>query len=269
MRAAPPSFFQADRDAETITGAAEAIGDRHAAVLERERCERVRRDHLDAVSDRETRCIRIDDESRKSLCTRRFARADEDNVMISDAAVRNPGLATVDAHMIVPVRNGGGRERGDIRAGLQFREGEGGDALAARDGRKVALLQCFIAEQRDRAGAEPLHREGEIGEPVMKRENLASETQCSHVEIRCQSAVSRRHGGAQEPGLAERSDTRAAGGIDVVMRQMGKMRACPTRKVDGKGTVPFLEERPGKRFRQRRHRQFPSKTGFDLAAKAW
>ena len=40
------------------------------------------------------------------------------------------------------------------------------------------------AEQADRAGAEPLHGEGEVGEPVMPRQRLARDAERAHVERR-------------------------------------------------------------------------------------
>ena len=85
--------------------------------------------------------------------------------------------------------------------------------------RQIAALQSSEPIERDRSGAEPLHGEGEVGKPVMEGKNLAREAERAHVELRMQAAVLRRHHRVEEAGLAERRDARAAGSVDIVMRQ--------------------------------------------------
>ena len=73
------------------------------------------------------------------------------------------------------------RDVGDVGAGLLLGQREGGDGVAAaRALEPVALLG--VAEQADRPGAEALHGEGEIGEPVVARQRLADQAERAHVE---------------------------------------------------------------------------------------
>jgi len=51
---------------------------------------------------------------------------------------------------------------------------------------------AFVAEQADRPCAEPLHRKGEVGQPVMPRQRLARDAQRAHVERRRRIAIHRR-----------------------------------------------------------------------------
>ena len=67
---------------------------------------------------------------------------------------------------------------------------------AATAGRYSAL-QLVVAEQRDRAAAEALHREREVGQRVVVGERLAREAQRAHVE--------RLGHGVVEPPVSERS----------------------------------------------------------------
>ena len=66
------------------------------------------------------------------------------------------------------------------------------------------------AEQADRARAEPLHGEGEIGEARMVGEGRAGDGEAAHVE----RAVG--DGQAEITGVAELGDERADFGFDVV-----------------------------------------------------
>ena len=61
---------------------------------------------------------------------------------------------------------------------------EGSDALAFSDIRQIALFQFRRAVERDRAGAEPLHGEGEIGKAVVIAQNFARQTQRADIELR-------------------------------------------------------------------------------------
>ncbi len=71
----------------------------------------------------------------------RFAGAREDDVMVGDAAVGNPGLFAVDADMRIAIRLRGRRQRRDVRAGLRLRQREGGDRTAFADRRQIARLE--------------------------------------------------------------------------------------------------------------------------------
>jgi hypothetical protein len=155
----------------------------------------MRRYHLDAFLNREARRVGVDHEGRETLRARGLARAHEDDIMVGDAAVRYPGLHAVDAHGLRSVRCGGGRHRGDVRAGLGLGQREGRDRDALTDRGKVAPLQLLGSEQRDRRGAEPLHGEGEIGEAVEGGERLAGKAQRAHVELRAETAIGLGHHG--------------------------------------------------------------------------
>ena len=260
------------RDLEAVAGPADAVLDRHAAGIEAQRRERMRRDHVDALGDAQAGRVGLDQEGRQPARARRLAGAGEDDVMVGDAAIRDPGLLAVDADMAVAVRRRRRRHRGDIRAGLLLRQREGGDALALAHAGQDARLHRLGAGNADRAGAEPLHGEGEIGEPVARGQNLAGEAERAHVERLGQPAIGRRHDRLQEAGLAQRRDPRPAGGVDIVMRQAGQGGVGPGGKLSGEGAVAVLEERPVERVAKdaecRQPSQLPSKTGFCLAAKA-
>ena len=134
-------------------------------------------------------------------------------------------------------------ERRDVGAGLRLRQREGRDRLAVAHRRQIARLQLRRAEQRDRAGAEPLHGEGEVGEPVAERQDFAGEAERAHVEPRMQPAVRGRHHRLEEARLAQRLHARAAGGVDVVVRQRRQRGVGPARERVGEAAVVVVEER--------------------------
>ena len=70
--------------------------------------------------------------------------------------------------------------------------------------------------EADRAGAQALHGEGEVREPVMKRQRLAGEAGLARIDGRC-VAIRRRDTGVEQTRLSERRGEAAAGGVDVVM----------------------------------------------------
>ena len=69
---------------------------RHAAAVELEPRERMRRDHVDALGDRQARRVGRHDERRDAARAGRLARAREHAVEVGDAAVRDPRLAAVE-----------------------------------------------------------------------------------------------------------------------------------------------------------------------------
>ena len=56
----------------------------------------MRRDHVDALGDREARGVGVDDEGGDAARARRLAGAREHDVKIGDAAVGDPGLLAVE-----------------------------------------------------------------------------------------------------------------------------------------------------------------------------
>ena len=139
-------------------------------------------------------------------------------------------------------------------------------AKAAMASPRARLLQPRAllgrAEERDRAGAEPLHGEGEIGEAVVAGERLAREAERAHIGRAV--AVGGR-GVIQTTVAAETRDEIAAGGIHVGVIDRQVFRA-PFLQRRVEGAVAILEKRPGEKALVRH--QSPSKTGFSLATKA-
>src|SRR5207244_9105548 len=112
-------------------------------------------------------------------------------IEIGDAAIGDVGLAAVEREAIA-VCLGRRLQTGDVGPGGRLGERKGRDLLAFGDGWEVSLLLRVGAEQADRARAEALHREGEIGEAVMARQRLANEREAANIEIVVDAAPSRR-----------------------------------------------------------------------------
>ena len=87
---------RAHRELEALALGAEQRVGRHAAAGELEARERMRRDHVDALGDRQARRVGRHDERRDAARAGRVARAREHAVEIGDAAVRDPRLAAVE-----------------------------------------------------------------------------------------------------------------------------------------------------------------------------
>jgi hypothetical protein len=141
------------RDLETFARLPQTIFNRNPRAVERKRRERMRRDHLDALRNRQSGRIGINHERRQPLGARAFAGAGEHDVEVRDAAVGDPGLAAVEPHVIVAVRPRRHRERRDVGTCFRLGECKGGDRVAGCDRAKVALLERFGPEQGDGAGA--------------------------------------------------------------------------------------------------------------------
>ncbi|MNL50086.1 hypothetical protein D3C87_1730720 [compost metagenome] len=74
-------------DLETFAGGAEQARRRNAAIVETDRCQRMRGDHVDTLGYREAGIIGKDNESGNATRARRFAGAGKDRVDIGNAAV--------------------------------------------------------------------------------------------------------------------------------------------------------------------------------------
>ena len=142
--------------------------------------------------------------------------------------LRDPGLLAVE-HVVVAVASRGAAERGDVGAGVGLGECEGGDRFAGGDAGQIGALLLLGAVERDGAGAEPLHGEGEIGESGMPRQRLAQSRQMARVSMVSSSAAigGAADGIARPAGFAERAHQRAAFGIDVVVVAVGNVRRRP------------------------------------------
>src|SRR6185437_11479544 len=164
--------------------------------------------------------------------------------------------------------------RRNIVAGVLLREREGGEPLAAADlwQNKAALLAG--ARDGDGACAQALHGEGEVGEAVVERERLASETDAARVDRR-RVGAGRRDRCVEQARFAERAGELTARPVDVAMIDARDCaRGGEAIERAGKGAMGLAEERPVEpvalelRGAGREAHQSPSKTGFCLAAKA-
>ena len=81
--------------------------------------------------------------------------------------------------------------------------------------------------------------------PSRNARDLARDAERAHVELRVQPAEFGRHDGLEETRLAQRRNARAAGRVDVVMRQAGQRGVGPARQRLGETAVIVVEERPG------------------------
>ncbi len=217
---------------------------------------------VEAFGDGETRIAGFDDEGRDAARAVRFAGAGEHHVEVGDAAVRNPGLLAVE-HVILAVAPRGHGDVGDVGAGGRLGQREGGDRRAGAGARQPGRALRLAAEQRDRPGAEALHGEGKVGQPVVARQRLARERERTHVERR---AVFVRRGQRQPAGLAQLRDQPAAGGVGVAMVDAGEIAGRPGVELAGQRAVARLEKRPVEIALV--HPQSPAKRGVALAMKA-
>src|SRR5262249_39062778 len=70
----------------------------------------------------------------------------------------------------------------------------------------------------------------------------------AHVERAMETAVLGRHHGLEEAALAERLHPRAAGRVEVGVRQRGKRGIGPARERLGETAMAIVEKRPAQRF---------------------
>ena len=133
-----------------------------------------------------------DDEGRNAARAGRLAGAGEDGVDVGDAAVGDPGLLAVEDDSRRRPR-APRRSCRDVGAGVRFGQRESGEPFAARDPRQHARCAAPASRRGDRAGAEALHGEGEIGEPVMPGQRLARQAERARID-RGRVAVRRRDG---------------------------------------------------------------------------
>ena len=210
----------------------------------------MRRDDIDAVLDDQSRRLRVDHIGGKPLRARRFAGAGEDHIMIGDPAIGDPGLHAVDPYVIRPVRRRRRAHGGDIGPGLRFGEREGRDGFAAGHRRQISGLQRLGAEQRDRSRAESLHRKGEIGQPVVKRERLPRQTERTDIEGWEQPAIASGTTALSQPASPRAPHEAAAGGVDVVViDERFDVARRPDTQVASELPVAVFEERPGEKAR--------------------
>ena len=114
-------------------------------------------------------------------------------------------------------------------------------------------------------GAEPLHGEGEVGQPVVPRQRLAGEAERAHVERRGIGRVDRRR---LQPAVApEHRHQLAAGRVDVVMRRpAGSPRTTP-RALSASSR--WRASKNGQARKVRSAISCPRTPAVSLATKAW
>ena len=140
---------------------------------------------------------------------------------------------------------------------------------ATRGSQRPALRSR--AEQRERAAPQPLESEGEVGDPRMAAEGLADQAEGADV----QTFRGFRDRVPQPSPRAQPAHDLAAGAVEVPILlafQGSDLALAPGVEIAGQRPVGVREEGPGKKGDVRHpvtdSLQFPSKTGFSLAAKA-
>ena len=151
-----------------------------------------------------------DDESGEAARARRFAGAGEHSVDVRDAAVRDPGLLAIQAISVVRPR-APSRSSPRHRSRPPFRKARRRRATRRARTFGSTRLRCSSEPaMRDRAGAQALHGEGEIGEAVMISQRLAREADAARVD-RGGVAVRRRDRSVEQARFAKRAHQIAAG----------------------------------------------------------
>ena len=77
-------------------------------------------------------------------------------------------------------------------------------ALPLPTSRQITLLQLLGTGERDRAAAEALHHESEIGQTGMARQRFPRDHQIARLQRVVGAAIARRHALAEPAGSAER-----------------------------------------------------------------
>ena len=176
--------------------------------------QRMRRDHFDAFGDVEAGRPGLDNEGGDAAGAGRFAGTGEDHVEVGNAAVGDEGLLAVD-HVVAALGPRRGGHGGDVRAGLGLGQREGGDGGALGDARQIAAPELVRTGERDRAAAEALHGEGEVGKPAVPRQCFARDHQIARLQRLVRPAEACRDAVPQAPGGAERAHPAHAGRADI------------------------------------------------------
>ena len=108
------------RDLEAVAGPADAVFERHAAALEAQGRQWMRRNHLDTFGDGQAGRTGLDQEGGEPARAGCLAGANEDDVMVGNAAIRNPGFFTVQ-HIVIAVAHRRHFHIGDVRTRSWFR----------------------------------------------------------------------------------------------------------------------------------------------------
>ena len=218
----------------------------HAAGREAQPRQRVRRDDLDALGDLEARRAGLHQEGAQAVRAAArggvaFAGAGEDAVEVGDAAVADPGLLAVE-HIGIAVVTRRAGDGGDVGTRLGLRQREGADPITTRHPGQHLGLQRRAAGQRDRAAAQALHREGEVGQAVVARQRLAAHHERARIQRLAGATVGRRHAVAQEACVAQRTNQGTAGAVGIVMIDADEVLRRPVVEFVGQRAVAVVEE---------------------------
>jgi hypothetical protein len=117
-----------------------------------------------------------------------------------------------------------------------------------RDAGEDSRLQRLRAGQADRARAEALHREDEIGEAVVPGERLAGEAQAARIDRLAGAAMGARNRIGEQAGPAEHRRQLPAGRVGMMVVEAGERRGGePGVDLAHEGAMAVVEERPGER----------------------
>src|SRR5215217_5519581 len=253
---------------EALAGLAKEVALRHPAVVELERRQGVRRDRGDAFQHPEARRLGIHNKGAQALGSRLLTSSREDGVEVRQATVGDPGLRTVYGVVVAVLYRGGGYG-GDVGAGLRLGEREGGYLFAPAHPGQVLALLLLRPEERDWAASQPLHGEGEVGEPMIASQGLAQQAQRAHVEGLVSTTRLGWHGIIKPAGAGETFDqlaTRLVHGPLASLGYRGNMLRRPRVQVARKRAVLDVEERPAEKALV--GHQSPSKSGCRFSIKA-
>ena len=233
---------------EALARFANALLGSDLAVVKLERGQRVGRDHVDALFNRQTGRIRIDNESRDAACAGRFARAGEHHIKVGDAAVADPGLAAVQ-HIAVGRGGGAALHGGHVGARIGLTQGKGAQGLARRHTRQVALLLIGCAHEADGACAQALHGKREVRQAVVKSQRLAQQAELTGVDHVRRCAIGRTGYCMLEPTAAAQQTHQAdAFGVHrvaaFVVVRVGQVLLAPSVQAHFEVAVAVVKERP-------------------------
>jgi hypothetical protein len=216
----------------------------------------VRRDDVDALGRIEVGGI--DDERGDALLG-----PGEHDVERRDAAVRDPGLGSGERPSGAFTLRGG-RDGLHVGAGIRLRQRERGDRITARSRAEVLALLLLAACKHDRAAAEALHDEGEVGKAGVVGEHFAQRGDGAHVRRVVDAML-------QVARATQVLDQAPADRVRVFPVRVPEVVDGPRLRFPGQREVSRLEERPAvvrKAVHGSPFAQSPSNTGFRFATNA-
>ena len=169
------------RHLEPTPRIADSLTVRDPAVREAQRSQRMWSRDCDAFDDSEPGCAGRYNECGDPFRSGAFAAASEHRVEVGGPSVADPGLLTVE-NPCVAIATRPRRHRARVGARLGFGDRERRDVLTRDDRRQEVLLLLRSPEQRDRAGPQSLHREREVGESGVARQQVARQAKGADVE---------------------------------------------------------------------------------------